>query len=768
MEPQRHALLIGVSVSPQIYQYPCFRIRGSYQQLSSDRDVDLMHELLVNRFEFPEQNTRTLKTYQATRKAILAAVAELSDRVNRDDVVVLYYSGHGSRIPALGRETIVPFDASRRELENWDCKKVTGRLCTDGRSLAEVPGGWEQRMCGRRRWWGPQPPGESPDVQDLTIDGWIRDLNQKTPFVTLIFDCCHSGSISRPVGTVREVVPDLWSGRELDDPQQPPTAADSRIREEEQEGSGWLPEGRRAVVVAACRASEYAWERSESPKHGVLTYHLHRTLDEHGPRATWVDVLEAVAPRVNREQLAQHPQVEGETDLFIFSRRKARRSGYLPVSAVDAEGVDLWGGAALGVSPGSLWTVRSSDARNRFEGDQITKIRITEVTPCTCRGQVIEDCPADRLEPWQRAFLLEQSVPAPGLRVAIVAPEDRRRRLAESIGESPLLAVVENPRADGAGSSEDDDQGASADSIEGGDSPTELEDGVSAAVADVTAVCLAPRDSVADEPCPLLGPLEEWAWAVVDGDGQLQVRRRSHDEAGIESLVEDLVKLARFRGLRQMTHPDPESRLHDRVDLRILHQSEEGAPLAVAPVDPEFGVAVIEDGARVDFEIESRHDELVWVSLLMLDPGYSISLRLPWPEHPYYSPGGYELEPGQLLRLGRDYTWDEQGLPAHLPEGFPWSTTRGRGPEVGIYTFKLLVTTVRAPFEFFEQWSARCDDAPVGRSLGDDHSLKSPGHLFPSNSFGRSGPMAPESSPKRQDWAVVTRELGIRRKPDDE
>ena len=43
--------------------------------------------------------------------------------------------------------------------------------------------------------------GDDPnlDVIDDEIHAWLGDLSQVTSYITLVFDCCHSGTISRDV-----------------------------------------------------------------------------------------------------------------------------------------------------------------------------------------------------------------------------------------------------------------------------------------------------------------------------------------------------------------------------------------------------------------------------------------------------------------------------------------------------------------------------------------------------------------------------------------
>ncbi len=147
------ALLIGIN------EYPKFAPRG---QLSGCvNDVEVMRQALVNSFNFPENHVAVLTDRQATRKGILTAMRDLVQKVGQDDVVVVHYSGHGSQMTDLEGdepdgldETIVPYDSGRA-------------------------------------------PYENRDIKDDEIYLWLKDLTAKTSSVTLVFDCCHSGTITR-------------------------------------------------------------------------------------------------------------------------------------------------------------------------------------------------------------------------------------------------------------------------------------------------------------------------------------------------------------------------------------------------------------------------------------------------------------------------------------------------------------------------------------------------------------------------------------------
>lgn len=671
MAAEKHALLVAVADSPQIRKHPSREIRRLYRILRGcDEDVDLMRDLLVERFGFADDPTLTqvLKTREATQAAILAAVDGLVERAGRDDVVVVYYSGHGSRMrdphdPDRWLETIVPYDSSR----------------------------------------GPE---ENRDIPDLEIDRWVRRLNDKTPNVTLIFDCCHSGSVTRdPFGEAfREVVADPRPASELFGGAGVPAlfahgrgAAAPRLR------SGWLPEGRRAVTVAACRQAEKSWEMKLEDGagycfHGVLTYHLVGALSELGSGATWRDALERVAPQVCVQWPAQHPQLEGDIDQIVFGGAQVRARPYLPVVAVDGEGVELWGGAAHGVALGSLWTIRPHGARSRGEGDELARVRLERVRAATSWGRSTAGS-TDGLQAGQRAFLLEHEAATPHLAVAIEAAGDRRRELAGHLGTSALLTLVEDP-----------------------------------AHADVLVRALEPRPT----------------WAVVGRDGRPAAHPRPARDAGLADLLEALVRLARFRGIRRLANPDAESQLRGRVDLRILDPS--GEP---AKSDPEHGMVAVWDGDPVDFEIENRHDEEVWVSLLELDCDHSITVLMPRRGHATFRRGGRQLAPGEVLRVGRDYFAADGGLAQGLPQGFPWPADDGEEQEVGVACLKLLVTSVPADFEFLEQPETRFEPT---------HPLQGLARLYQAGSGKRTVVLPAAAVARDEDWTVITRELGIRRR----
>jgi hypothetical protein len=668
----QHALLIGINRYPNI---PNASLQGCVS------DMELMRSLLVDRFGFPAERTRTLRDEEATQQAIRGALADLAAAVGPDDMMVLFYAGHGSRMadprqPGRMIESIVPHDSGRGATPNLD-------------------------------------------IIDEEIDRWVQAVNEKTPFVTLIFDCCHSGSVTRdPFGeATREVPADVRAPEEMFGGGPVPEVFAASRAVDDGEAAGWLAGRRRAVVIAACRADELANEHKSFTgqavvRHGALTFFLGQTLAQAQTPpgiTTWRDDIEQAAPRVTAKYGRQHPQIEGRMDELLFGTEEIRPASYLPVLAVGDGTVEIGGGAAHGVRPGSLWTVRSPGARHSAAGDEVAAVEVQTVRAATSTARLVEA--RQPVAVGLRAFLREQKLPEPGLRVALAAPDEAWNRIAVALAGEPLLRVVQEPGE-----------------------------------ADV---------------------LVRWVesdWVTVGRDGRLAVRRRPDRPEEIRSLIADLVSVGRYRQLLDLTNLDPASRLKGRVTLRA-RRFDPDQKAFVDAVPEAGGVAVFHEGEKAEFEIVNRHDAPAWVTLVEFGCDGKIALLLPRPGHATYARGGMQIDPGQTVRLAADYYRQDpafaeavrDGLPLHLPEGFPWAAEPGETVDQGLVTLKLLVTPASADFEFLEQEATR--DAVVAGT----HPLEQLALLYAAGQGKRSFLPKPVETAPEMDWATVTLPIGVRR-----
>src|SRR6185295_8848105 len=329
------ALLIGIDRYPKL---------GSEWQLEGcGNDVAILHDTLSCRFGFADDQITVLRDEQATRDGILAAMESLVQRAGKNDEVVFFYSGHGSQQTdgpegdeADGLdETLVPYDG--------------GRL-----------------------------PYPNRDITDDEIYLWLLRLTAVTPFVTLIFDCCHAGTILRDAfGSKDRWVPaDPRPASEL--AARLPAEAAALLAGGEGSPAALRRLGETYVMVAACGSVETANEilvgEPRQIAHGALTYFLVGALRVSGfTGASWRDVFELVSPQVTAHFRTQHPEVEGARDREVFGARNLPAMTFLPVESREEDTVVLGAGKACGLTPGSLWQVyapatRSVEDESRYVG----------------------------------------------------------------------------------------------------------------------------------------------------------------------------------------------------------------------------------------------------------------------------------------------------------------------------------------------------------------------------------------------------------------
>jgi Caspase domain len=351
----RRALIIGID------KYPNLPERAQLE--GCVRDAREVASLLEMRFRFPAGQIKLLLDEQATRDGILAAMAKLTEEVQENDAVVVHYSGHGSQ------RTAQTEDVTRASL-------------------------MEETLVAHDS--GHDDPHPNQDISSLELRDWIAGLTEKTPNVTLILDCCHSGGIAtvrhdgRPAPKVRSVKPDL---------RQPPNS--QRIRLRDMKGPASFI---RHVVIAACRDRESAHEVVLGDgSHGALSWNLLQALKSlpDGACPTYRDVFEPVRSQVNDLYRAQEPQLEGVRDRELFGLEELVPIRFLPVQDRRADRILLGGGATSSVAEGSVWTVHPPQARAGAE--TLGRIEVVEVRGMTATARILEEIQPDAISRWCRA-----------------------------------------------------------------------------------------------------------------------------------------------------------------------------------------------------------------------------------------------------------------------------------------------------------------------------------------------------------------------------
>jgi hypothetical protein len=578
----KHALLIGID------RYP--NLGAEYQLRGCVNDARLLRQVLVEHFGFGVDSVVSLHDGAATRGAILAAMERLVEVVaDPADVVFFHFSGHGSRRTSAGGEeatgkdsTIMPSDSGRHPLPNLD-------------------------------------------ISDDEINAWLQRLSAKTRAISLLFDCCHSGMITRDpfAAQVRAAPADTRSLAAMGvDPAALPQVAGKRAGDE----PSWLALSDSYVAMSGCRATELAHEFTderggESIRHGALTHYFVQALLGAPPHSTYRDVFDSARVRVATQFPSQNPQIEGAQDRVLFGAGDRVPFRFVAVAAVQGECITLDGGAALGLHAGARWRVFPPGCKSVDGTAPLAEVCIERVGVLQSSARRV--AAGGALVPGARCVEI-----APGsdaLRVAVALDDGlppAAAAVAAGIDTAPLLRRVTDPAA---------------------------------AAWRMT-------------PLPSAGVAPAAGWVVVDREGERATREFTADAANaVADTLAALEALARYRNALDLDNP--ESRL--RVDFTLYRQAPEGQWQAMA-----CSGETLRAGDCIAFEVANHEPRPVYISVL----DFGISGRI----HLLYPPNARseQLEAGQTLRIGMDRRRIRLGLPAgfvggHGREAFKLFVTSG-------------------------------------------------------------------------------------------
>ncbi|KAF8154782.1 caspase domain-containing protein [Crassisporium funariophilum] len=315
------ALIIGIDV------YASTEVRNLQGAVA---DAQAVQNYLTNLLSVPKARIRNLRNSQATRAAIISELVSLTSNVaiGPDDPILIYFAGHGGQV-------VAPDDWAAGGADD----KIEMLIPHDYRTPAND---------------GQQTHG----IPDRTIGRLLsRVARAKHDNVTVIFDCCHSGSgtreedhttahlvrgfeIAHPIPA--ELDMHIWGFAELD----PGEDRGSRIPQ------GFLRSGLRShVLLTACGAKE---EAKEEHGRGVFTKALLQLLTAiNAETITYTDVLRRI-----HALPGQNPQCEGvNKDRILFKGKAPSRGRLIYRVLIDGTGSKyvLEAGAAHGIGKDAVF-----------------------------------------------------------------------------------------------------------------------------------------------------------------------------------------------------------------------------------------------------------------------------------------------------------------------------------------------------------------------------------------------------------------------------
>ncbi len=653
----KHALIVGVD------KY-C-NLDKKYELSGCVSDAKLMKSVLTNYFGFDDGHIDELHDKAATREGILAAMDALEKRIAKDDIVVFHFSGHGSRRTSVDQNegsgkdsTIMPYDSGRH-------------------------------------------PKPNLDIADLEINAWLQRLAAKTRNISLTFDCCHSGTVTRDAfaDKARAVPDDTRSVEDMGvDVSSLPKIERSSLRSSG--GSRWLQLADSYVVMSGCRDNEYSHEFTqdsgdEQIRHGALTYFLTNALTRAKPGTTYRDVFEIAHQGVNSKYASQNPQIEGAMDRELFGTSTIEPLHFIPVGGVDGDTVTIDGGAAHGLHPGSTWSVYPPGTKETKKTEPTAEIEIDSVGALSSSARLLSGeceqgsrCVEKSASPEQYLYKVDLSA----------VPESMRAELAAGIAESELLDAAPSKGS-----------------------------------ADARVYVLEPRDSATEEdPVPQVGAIKEQSWVVIDNAGELAMPVHPTSKQDVVALLlRNFETNGRYRNALSLANPD--GNLAVEFNIYCKDENDEW-------VTANGGEHAYVHGDRLGFEVVNNEEHDVFVSILNF--GLDSEVQLLYPR----KTSSELIEAGKRLRVGMG----DVKILARIPEDF--SPERDHGREA----LKAFISTDESDFRWLQQKGVR--------SSGGKSRLRKLFEAAYEGPKTRVAWEDEDEDDDSEDWVATTRSFEVRRK----
>ncbi|KAA1472307.1 hypothetical protein DENSPDRAFT_173021 [Dentipellis sp. KUC8613] len=312
--PRLFALVVGVN------QYRSSSVRNL---LGAVPDADSINQYLTEELRVPPSQIRNLRDGEATRAAIIDGIRALTDdpKINSNDPVFIYFAGHG---------------ATTKTPEGWEAGGPKIQML--------IPHDHDCVVAGKT----------IHGIPDRTIGVLLERLaKKKGNNVSVIFDCCHSGS-----GTRTDEIDSSYLVRGIEIKKPVPSDLDKEIWSQAADdratvvAAGFLQSGLRShVLLAACGAAETAQERDGR---GVFTKSFLETIISTGAdKLTYRDIIQRI-PNLP----AQNPQCEGfHADRIMFDAKVSSPGRVLHKVRLHEGQYVMAAGEAHGITDGAEFAV---------------------------------------------------------------------------------------------------------------------------------------------------------------------------------------------------------------------------------------------------------------------------------------------------------------------------------------------------------------------------------------------------------------------------
>jgi hypothetical protein len=610
-----------------------------------------------------------------TYSNIVAAFRKLKDAARPGAQVYIHYSGHGGRTPALPAHS----------------QRIPGKHTDEALVPTDIGN------------------SEAQYLRDIELAYLLREMVDKGLLVTLVLDSCHSGSATRDGAEVR-------GSNTIDTTPRPerslvadPEAlagnwrrAAASVTRDVQVRSGWLPDPRGYVLLAACSAHEGAYEFpfDGRDKRGALTYWLLDAFRELGLGVTYQTVYRHVYARIHTQFRAQTPQLEGEGDRIVFGSGSVHRPSVFTVMSVSesTRQLTLNTGRVHGIDAGARLAIFRAGAASESR-ERVALVELVEQGVALSTARILRLRGAEQIRQGDEAELLAPGVGTPRRGVRLLPPEGPESNVG------PLAEVERVLMRDG---------GAYV-------RPAQPDEAAEFYVSVGERGEYLIRDA-ALRPFPNLNPA-------------LHVE----DSTAAVLLIERLIHLSKYRSVLELENGDSESALARDFSIELVGPQAaayDGNGDGAHPLAGPANLHALKAGDWVFLRARNNGSATLNVTVLDLRPDWSVTQIFP------SRAGLFEtLEAGRELCIP---------LQVDLPQGY----------EEGTDALKVFATTEAADFKCLQLPAL---DLPPGLP---SHILRSPFPVnrgpMPFGLDAVTGDTSTPFSPG-EDWAVSCLYLSVRR-----
>jgi len=430
LKSKLYAVLIGVDC----YLPNRLPDGGYYPSLGGCvRDINLVEDFLQSRLHVPPAQILKLtatnngtdtppepKATWPTYENIVGAFKKITDMAMSGEQLYIHYSGHGGR-----STTAYP--------------KVKGATGLDESLVPTDIGNSEARY-----------------VRDLEIAHLLKGMVDKGLTVTVVFDSCHSGGATRggDAGVAVRGIPSIDTAKRRTDSlvasveemeESWPSSPSSTPTRSAKLSSGWLPEFKGGILLAACRAdelaNEFAFEGIE--RNGALTYWLLDSLKQIGPGFTFSMLHDRILAKVHVKFQQQTPQLIGDGSRVVFQTTAVPRPPSARVTQVDQAGgrIKIEAGRVQGITQGAQFAIYSASATDfTNDKDRLSIVEVSDVQDTESWASITDGQNINAISEGAQAVLIDAGSLSYKGRIRLV----ERKDLPPDIDQHSALSNLEN------------------------------------------------------------------------------------------------------------------------------------------------------------------------------------------------------------------------------------------------------------------------------------------------------------------------------------